>query len=150
MKAVCGANCSECDLFKNKRCKGCIETNGCPFGKKCWIANYISMGGKEEFDKFKQEIIAEFNALKIVGMPKIDELYPLYGEFVNLEYSLPNGKKTKLLYDDQAYLGNQVICEFNDGEMKKCFGLLANMDFLLVSEYETNGNNPEIIIYKKR
>ncbi len=32
----------------------------------------------------------------------------------------------------------------------RCFGLVANMDFLLVSEYGANGENPEIILYKKR
>ncbi len=28
-------------------------------------------------------------------MPKINELYPLHGEYVNLEYPLPNGTKIK-------------------------------------------------------
>ena len=41
MIAICGANCEECLLFKERKCKGCKETNGCPFGKKCWIAKYI-------------------------------------------------------------------------------------------------------------
>lgn len=41
-------------------------------------------------------------------------------------------------------------CEFNDGEFIKCFGLVANMNFLLISEYGPNERNPEIIIYKKR
>ena len=82
-------------------------------------------------------------------MPKIKELYPLHGSFVNLEYPLPNGIKAKFLNDNEAYLGNQVECEFND-EKKQCFGLIANTNFLLVCEYEANGNNPEIIIYKRR
>ena len=150
MEALCGANCKDCDLFKNKKCKGCVLTNGCPFGKKCWIAKYIEVGGKENFSKLKKQIIDEFNALKIEGMPVIEELYPLHGEFVNLEYPLPSGKKVKLLNDNEAYLGNQVECIFNNDEMKICFGLLANMNFLLVCEYGEEGSNPEIIIYKKR
>lgn len=149
MEAVCGANCEECELLKNKKCEGCKNTNGCPFGKKCWIAKYIEVGGKENFSIFKKQIIEEFNLLNIEGMPKIKELYPLHGSFVNLEYPLPNGIKAKFLNDNEAYLGNQVECEFND-EKKQCFGLIANTNFLLVCEYEANGNNPEIIIYKRR
>ena len=52
--------------------------------------------------------------------------------------------------NNDIYLGNQVECEFNDGNIIRCFGILANMDFILVSEYGTNGDNPEIVIYKKR
>lgn len=147
MKAICGANCDECDLF-NKKCKGC--NNGCPFGKKCWIANYIEIGGNDSFEELKNVLIDEFNSLKIDGMPKINELYQLNGEYINLEYPLPNGKNTKFLNDNESYLGNQVECEFNDGDNKKCFGLVANMNFLLVCEYEENGINPEIIVFKRR
>lgn len=150
MEAVCGANCNECELFKNKKCEGCKNTKGCPFDKKCWIAKYIEVGGKENFKVLEKQLIEEFNNLKIDGMPKIDKLYPLNGLFINLEYSLPNGTKTKFLQDNEAYLGNQVECEFNNDELKKCFGIVANMNFILVCEYEENGNNPEIIIYKKR
>ena len=134
MKAICGANCDECELLNNK-CKGCINTNGCPFGKKCWIAKYISVGGKENF---------------IEGMSKIDDLSPLTGSYVNLAYTLPYGKKEKLLNDDEQYLGNQVECIFSDEEIKKLFGLVANMNFILVCEYEKNGENPELLLYKKR
>ena len=35
MKAYCGSNCNECILWNQKQCMGCIETKGCPFGKKC-------------------------------------------------------------------------------------------------------------------
>ena len=149
MEAICGANCSECSLY-NKTCKGCKNTLGCPFGKKCWIAKYIETGGQEEFDKFKEKLIDEFNSLNIEGMPKIDELYPLHGLFVNLEYLLPNGIKTKFLSDDEAYLGNQLECLFNDDEIKKYYGIIANMDFILVCEYEEAAKNPELLYYKKR
>ena len=150
MEAICGAKCDECENYKSKKCLGCRETKGCPFGKQCFIAKYITVGGKEEFEKFKKILIDEFNSLKVDGMPKINELYALNGAYVNLEYPLPNGIKVKFLHDDETYLGNQVECEFNDGTVKKCYGLIANMNFLLVCEYEENGANPEIIIYKKR
>ena len=150
MESICGAKCEKCELYKNRKCKGCKETNSCPFGKKCWIANYIEVGGKESFESIKNDLINEFNSLNIDGMPKIKELYPLHGEFINMEYPLPNGEYAKILKDNEAYLGNQVDCLFNDEEIKKYFGILANMSFLLVCEYEENGINPEIIIYKKR
>ena len=150
MESICKANCDECDLFKNKKCLGCKETKGCPFGKKCWIAKYIEMGGFDNYNLLKKDLIKEINTLNIEGMPKIDELYPLHGEFVNLEYRLPNNNKVKFLNDLEAYLGNQVECEFNSNEYKRCFGILANMDFIMISEYGIDGTNPELIIYKKR
>ena len=117
--------------------------------KKPMAVLYLEVGDRDSFTELKNNIISEFNSLKVEGMPKIEELYPLHGAFVNLEYPLPNGEKVKLLNDNEAYLGNQVECEFNDGKVKRCYGLLANMTFLLVCEYGENGTNPEIIIYKK-
>ena len=149
MKGLCGATCTGCELMVNGKCKGCKESKGCPFGKQCWIFKYIELGGEESFEKLKKEIIAEFNSLKVEGMPEIKELYSLHGSFVNLEYQLPNGEKVKFVNDDEIYLGNQVECEFND-EIKRCFGIISNMNFLLVSEYDENGVNPELILYKKR
>ena len=150
MESLCGADCSNCNYGKNQKCKGCKETNGCPFGKQCFIAKYILTGGKENFETFKKQLMEEFNSLSINGMPEIKELYPLNGAFVNLKYPLSNGKHVQFLNDNDTYLGTQVECEFNDGEQVRCFGLVANMDFLLVSEYGTNGIDPEIIVYKKR
>ena len=150
MEAICGANCEDCEIKNNNKCKGCNETKGCPFGKKCWIYNYIEIGGKDSFESIKKELINEFNSLNIDGMSKINELYILNGKFVNMEYTLPNGEKATLLDDHEAYLGNQVECDFYEGEKRRCFGLVGNMNFLLVCEYGENGSNPEIIIYKKR
>ena len=150
MKGICGANCSECELLKKKECEGCEKTNGCPFGKKCFIANYISIGGIESYQQFKEQILKEINELQIEGMPKVEDLYPLNGSFINMEYSLPNQMKVKFLQDNEIYLGNQVECIFNDESMKKCFGLVGNMDFILICEYEEDGQNPEIILYERR
>lgn len=150
MSSICGADCSNCGYGKNNNCRGCSESKGCPFGKQCFIAKYITTGGKENYEIFKNQLIEEFNSLKIPGMPEIKELYALNGAFVNMEYPLYNGRSVKFLRNDDIYLGTQVECEFNDGEIIRCFGLVANMDFLLVSEYGANGDNPEIIIYKKR
>ena len=150
MESICGAKCDECDLYKNKKCVGCKNNNGCPFGKKCFIAKYIEVGGKDNFEILKKKTIDEFNSLNIDGMPTIKELYPLNGAFINMEYTLPNGKSIKFLDDNDIYLGNQVECEFNNDEIKRYFGLVANMNFLLVSEYGIDENNKEILFYKKR
>lgn len=83
-------------------------------------------------------------------MPKINELYALNGSYVNLAYPMPNGNSVKFLDDRDVYLGNQVECEFNDGEIIKCYGLVAGMDFLLVSEYGENCTSPELVVFKKR
>ena len=149
-KSICGADCDNCGYGKNNGCKGCAESKGCPFGKKCFIAQYISTGGIDSYNLFKKKLTEEFNSLDIPGMSKINELFPLNGAFVNLEYPMPGGNSVKLLDDKEIYLGNQVECEFNDGELIRCYGLVAGMDFLLVSEYGVNCTDPELIIYKKR
>lgn len=108
---------------------------------------YKNLGGTEKFEEFKQQLISEFNALQIEGMPNVEKLNALVGGYINLEYRLPNGQKVKFLDDNATYLGNQLECEFG-GE--RCFGIAANMDFLLVCTYEANGANPELVVYKKR
>ena len=80
-------------------------------------------------------------------MPKVENLNALVGNFINLEYRLPNGKLVKFLDDGATYLGNQLECEFCSN---RCYGLVANMEFLLVCTYEGDGTNPELVIYKKR
>ena len=150
MDSICGAMCDGCKYGEIHNCKGCMATKGCPFGKQCFVAKYILTGGKENYEQFKKQLIDEINNLDVPGMPKINELNPLNGEFVNLNYPLPNGKTIQFLDDRDIYLGTQVESEFNDDEMIRCFGILANMNFILVCEYGANGDNPELIIYKKR
>jgi len=150
MGSICGAECNGCKFGENNNCRGCSETQGCPFGKQCFVAKYVLTGGKEAYEIFKTVLIQEINNLDISGMPKIKELNPLNGTFVNLRYTLPNGKEIQFLDDTDIYLGTQVESEFNDGEIIRCFGIVANMNFILISEYGPNGDNPELILYKKR
>lgn len=145
-EAICGARCNECP--SKEQCRGCDETNGCPFGKQCYIAKYILTGGMENYLTFKNGLIDEVNALKVDGMEKVSELYPLVGSFVNLEYPFPAGK-IKLLKDDEVYLGAQVKNLFDESG-KSCFGIIARENFLLVCEYGEGCANPEIVIYKRR
>lgn len=108
---------------------------------------YEELGDNGQFDEFKEQLIREINALNIEGLPKIEKLNALVGKYVNLEYTLPNGGKVKFLDDNKTYLGNQIPSEFG-GE--RCFGVLANMDFILICTYDAEAKNPELVLYKKR
>ena len=105
----------------------------------------LSDGG--QFEAFKQQLMDEINALHIEGLPKVEKLNALVGSYVNLPYRLPNGATVKFLDDNTTYLGNQLPCEFGG---TRCFGVLANMDFILICTYEENGEDPELVLYKKR
>ena len=105
------------------------------------------MAGADKFEEFKKQLMNEINDLHIDGMPKLEKLNALVGGYINLEYRLPNGKCVKFLDDAATYLGNQLECEFGGD---RCFGIAANMEFILISTYEKDGENPELIVYKKR
>lgn len=145
--SICGANCSECP--SKESCKGCEQTKGCPYGKQCFIAKYILTGDMEKYEEFKNELIDEINALGIEGMEKVTCLYPLVGNFVNLEYPLPSGEKIKFLKNDEMYLGAQVANLFDENK-KTCFGVIARENFILICTYGENGADPELILYKQR
>ena len=108
---------------------------------------YTNLAGAEKFAEFKQQLIDEINTLQVEGMQKVEKLNALVGGYVNLEYRLPNGNLVKFLDDGATYLGTQLECEFGGN---RCFGIAANMDFILVCTYEENGENPELVVYKKR
>ena len=109
--------------------------------------NYSNLGGTGKFEEFKSQLIDEINALNIEAMPKLEKLNALVGAFINLEYRLPNGESVKFLDDAATYLGNQLESKFG-GE--RCFGIAANMDFILICTYGENGEDPELVLYKKR
>ena len=108
---------------------------------------YDQLSDDGQFEAFKKQLIEEINGLHIDGMPKVEALNALVGKYVNLEYRLPNGAKVKFLDDQTTYLGNQLESEIKEG---LCFGILANMDFILVCTYEKDVQNPELLLYKKR
>lgn len=108
---------------------------------------YDELSDKGQFEAFKNQLIKEINELHIEGLPEVKKLNALVGKYINLEYVLPNGTTMKLLDDEKTYLGNRLECQFG-GE--RYFGVVANMDFLLVATYEKDGFNPELVLYKKR
>jgi len=131
-------------VFNEEYCKWCY--NDGEFTLDFW-KKYSEFGGEAEFENFKKILIGEFNALGVEGLPKVESLNVLSGSFVNLEYTLPNGTVVKFLDDSATYLGNQLPCEFGGD---RCFGIVANTTFLLVCTYEEDGNNPELVVYRKR
>lgn len=108
---------------------------------------YEELSDDGQFEAFKKKLMEEINGLHIEGMPKVEKLNALVGKYVNLEYRLPSGMSVKFLDDQTTYLGNQLESEFG-GE--RCFGILANMDFIMISTYGVEGSNPELVLYKKR
>ena len=99
------------------------------------------------FEALKKELIEEINCLRIEGMPRLEKLNALVGGYVNLAYPLPGGASVKFLDDGTTYLGNQLQSE---GDEERCFGVLANADFILICTYGKDGADPELLLYKKR
>ena len=108
---------------------------------------YRELGGDGRFEEFKRQLISEINALNIEGMPKLEKLNALVGSYVNLPFRLTGGSTVKFLDDNTTYLGNQLESEFGGD---RCFGVLANVDFILVCTYGENASDPELVLYKKR
>ena len=144
MLSICGADCcTEC--VRKDECGGCVKTGGHPFGGKCFAAECIKRGGFEEFKSIKKALTEEFNALGIKDL-EVKDLNLLNGFYVNLEYPLPNGQSVKFLEDNNVYWGNQIEIPGID----RCYGIVADDNYLLVCEYGCGGTEPEIILYRKR
>ena len=134
----CGIDCcKECSRLAE--CGGCEKCGGHPFGGSCVAER------NKDFSQLKQQLIDEINALGICGLI-VENLNLLIGAFVNLEYPLSNGTTVKFLNDKDIYLGNQI--EIPNSE--RCYGVVANEDFILVCEYACNGANPKLVLYKRR
>ena len=135
----CGMSLQETVLSPTDICPHC--------GDAAYWERYVQIGGEDAIAAFKAQLIEEINALQVEGMAPVEELNALPGSFVNVAYRLPGGQCVPFLDDDATYLGNQLPCLFDDS---RCFGIVANMEFILVCTYEENGANPELLIYKKR
>ena len=138
MKTYCGYNCcKDCDRLKE--CGGCEKCKGHPFGGSCVAER------NKDFSSLKRTIIEEINALGIEGLT-LSDLNLLTGSYVNLSYPLPNGSIVQFLNDKDIYFGNQI----ERMNSKRCYGVVANEDFILVCEYGCGGSDPEIVLYKRR
>ena len=79
-------------------------------------------------------------------MEKITDLNAIKGSFINIEYPFPNGQAVKMWDDKKIYLGNQTEKK-NSG---RYYGLAADGNYLMVSEYGKDGADAEIVIFKRR
>lgn len=134
-------DCLKCDSFNE--CGGCEKNNGCPYGKPCFAALIIKNRGYEEYLNTETKVIKEINNLNIKGL-SVDSLNILPGSYVNLEYPLKNGLNIKFLDDKKTYFANQI--EIENG---RCYGVVSDGTFILVSEYGYNGVDPKLILYKE-
>ena len=139
---ICGVDCSKCEL--RGTCNGCAETNGRPFGAECTVACCLKEGEHALYE-FKMHLIAAFNALHIKDMEEVTELNALKGSFVNITYTLPNGQHVKFWDDNKIYLGNQLQKTGSD----RYYGLIADQNYLMVSEYSGYGSDAEVIEFKR-
>ncbi len=146
----CGMEIDDASIGREKNgrlnedfCKWCYADG--EYTLDIW-RKYASLCGKEKLLEFKRGLIGEINALlRLEGLPEVMDLNVLPGEFINMEYTLTNGERVKLLDDKVAYLGSQI-----EWETGKCIGIAANTSLILICSYEKNGVNPQIIIYKSR
>ena len=148
---ICGADCGQCAM--KEACKGCLNTNGHPFGGNCVVAACCRERGYGKCAQCaapvcdcKARLMEEFNALGIKDMPPVTELYSLSGAFINLAYPLPGGQAVKFWRDEDVYLGAQLP----KGNSGRCYGLAASAEYLMVSEYGENGSEPELVLFKRR
>ena len=141
-KSICEIDCMKCEL--KSTCNGCAETKGHPFGAECLVA-FCLKDGWNVLCEFKKNLITAFNALNIQDMEEVTELNALKGSFINIEYTLPNGHIVKFWDDNGIYLGNQ-LCK-KDSE--RCYGIIADEKYLMVSEYSGYGSDAEVVIFKR-
>ena len=107
------------------------------------------------FKKTVEAIVVVFLTLLLWNLPSssfgieglaVADLNLLTGSYVNLSYPLANGSAVQFLRDNDIYLGNQV----EQADSDRCYGVVANEDFILVCEYGCNGSDPEIVLYTRR
>ncbi|MCI8915205.1 MAG: DUF3795 domain-containing protein [Oscillospiraceae bacterium] len=144
MSTVCGADCGSCGMSAG--CRGCAETDGRPFGEECLVWRCYRDGGKAAFLAYQDQLIREFNALELPDLSPVTQLFPLCGSYINMEYTLPNGQRFKLLRDGEIYLG----CQVERPGSERCYGLAANGEHLVVCEYGCGGADPQLVLYKRR
>ncbi len=63
-KSICGVKCAECGFIDT--CKGCLETNGQPFGAECIVALYHQKGPKE-LDTLKKRLNVGIKRINRMG-----------------------------------------------------------------------------------
>lgn len=141
-ESICGIDCGKCEL--RGTCNGCAKTKGRPFGGECVVAMCFKEG-EDVLCSFRKDLITAFNALNIQDMEEVTELNALKGSFINIEYALPNGQIVKFWDDNRIYLGNQL----HKQDSERFYGLIADENYLMVSEYSGYGDDAKIVVFKR-
>lgn len=92
-----------------------------------------------------ERLIAQFNDLKIEGMPPVTKLYGKKGDSLNIECRLPNGETAKILDDNKMY----YFAELPKSGSERFFGLVTDKKQLAVFEYSSDFADAELIIWKR-
>lgn len=147
--SICGINCSECELHTS--CKGCAATGGHPHGGQCVVAECCTAKGQKHCSECsvcpaREQLIAELNALGIEDMCEVTRLNLLLGSYINSEYILPSGQAVKLWKDNSVYFGNMLPKRGTD----RCYGIAADEEYLVVTEFGMDGEDAEIVLLKRR
>ena len=112
------------------------------------IPHMVKEGFSEEQARaYMKEMLPKLDYWKRYKELSDDGQFEAFKQKLIEEIRLPNGMNAKFLDDETTYLGNQLESEFGSD---RCFGVLANMDFILICTYGAEGADPELVIYKKR
>ena len=83
----------------------------------------------------EQFLLEKIKKLGIKEFENFNSLNLMDGNYLNIECILPNGEKTKILDNDTQYYA--------------CYGVAANEKFIAVYKYGCNGENAELVLWKK-
>ena len=90
-----------------------------------------------------EEIIAELERIATL----LANRFALCAPVATRGMKVPSGAKAQFLDDGTTYLGTQLETGMGGD---RCFGVVANMEFILICTYEKDGVNPELVLYKRR
>lgn len=93
----------------------------------------------------QKQLVQAFRALEIPELKTLESLSELPGHFINLDYTLPNGRTVRFLEDDKTYLGSQIHKENSD----RCYGLISDGSFLFVCEYGCGGSDAAVVFFQR-
>lgn len=93
----------------------------------------------------KDVILQKIHELPISVLREITALHELPGSYLNLECTLPNRKKARVLEDDRTYYAAQVEVPGNP----RCYGVAADETQIAVFTYGCNGADAELVLWMR-
>ncbi len=93
--------------------------------------------------EYEAKILSRLALLGIPELKNVRQLNELPGNYINLECTLPNGCKGKILDDKKTYLAAQV--EIPDCE--RCYGIAADEKEIAVYQYGCNGTDAVLVLW---